>query len=81
MDVVEMAIGGENLTTTVEGRERYPVRVRYLRELRDSPEKISRVLVPTPAGSQVPLGQIAEIKLVEGPAMINSENGLLRAYV
>ncbi|MBI5573049.1 MAG: efflux RND transporter permease subunit [Elusimicrobia bacterium] len=81
MDVVEMAIGGENLTTTVEGRERYPVRVRYLRELRDSPEKIRRVLVPTPFRAQVPLGQIAEIKLVEGPAMINSENGLLRAYV
>jgi len=80
-DVIEMAIGGENLTTTVEGRERYPVRVRYLRELRDSPEKIRRVLVPTPSGSQVPLGQIAEIKLVEGPAMINSENGMLRAYV
>ncbi|MEO0223767.1 MAG: CusA/CzcA family heavy metal efflux RND transporter [candidate division WOR-3 bacterium] len=80
-DVIEMAIGGENLTTTVEGRERYPVRVRYLRELRDSPEKIRRILVPTPAGPHVPLGQIAEIRLVEGPAMINSENGLLRAYV
>lgn len=81
MDVVEMAVGGENLTTTVEGRERYPVRVRYLRELRDSPEKISRVLVPTPSGTQVPLGQIAEIRITEGPAMINSENGQLRAYV
>jgi len=80
-DVIETAIGGENLTTTVEGRERYPVRVRYLRELRDSPEKIRRVLVPTATGSQVPLGQIAEIRLVEGPAMINSENGMLRAYV
>lgn len=81
MDVVEMAIGGENLTTTIEGRERYPVRVRYLRELRDSPEKIRRLLVPTPVGSHIPLGQIAEIRLVEGPAMINSENGMLRAYV
>ncbi|MBU2568253.1 MAG: CusA/CzcA family heavy metal efflux RND transporter [Elusimicrobia bacterium] len=80
-DVIEMAIGGENLTTTVEGRERYPVRVRYLRELRDSPEKIRRVLVPTPAGNQVPLGQVAEIRLTEGPAMISSENGMLRAYV
>jgi len=80
-DVIEMAIGGENLTTTVEGRERYPVRVRYLRELRDSPEKIGRVLVPTPSGPQVPLSQLAEIRLVEGPAMINSENGMLRAYV
>jgi Cu(I)/Ag(I) efflux system membrane protein CusA/SilA len=80
-DVIEMAIGGENLTTVLEGRERYPVRVRYLRELRDSPEKIRRVFVPTPSGSQVPLGQLADIRLVEGPAMINSENGMLRAYV
>jgi Cu(I)/Ag(I) efflux system membrane protein CusA/SilA len=80
-DVIEMAIGGENLTTVFEGRERYPVRVRYFRELRDSPERIRRILVPAPTGSYIPLGQIAEIKLVEGPAMINSENGMLRAYV
>ncbi len=80
-DVIEMAIGGENLTTVFEGRERYPVRVRYFRELRDSPQKIRRILVPTSTGSYIPLGQIAEIKLVEGPAMINSENGMLRAYV
>ena len=81
MEVIEMAIGGENLTTTIEGRERYSVRVRFSRELRDSPEKIKRILVPTPSGSQVPLGQLSDIKLTEGPAMINSENGLLRAYV
>ncbi len=81
MDVIEFAIGGENITYTYEGRERYPVRVRYLRELRDSPEKIRRILVPTPTGSQIPLGQIAEVRMVEGPAMINSENGMLRAYV
>jgi Cu(I)/Ag(I) efflux system membrane protein CusA/SilA len=80
-DVIEMAIGGENLITVFEGRERYPVRVRYFRELRDSPQKIRRLLVPTSTGSYIPLGQIAEIKLVEGPAMINSENGMLRAYV
>ena len=80
-DVIEMAIGGENLITVFEGRERYPVRVRYFRELRDSPQKIRRILVPTSTGSYIPLGQIAEIKLVEGPAMINSENGMLRAYV
>jgi Cu(I)/Ag(I) efflux system membrane protein CusA/SilA len=80
-DVIEIAIGGENLTTVFEGRERYPVRVRYFRELRDSPQKIRRILVPTSTGSYIPLGQIAEIKLVEGPAMINSENGMLRAYV
>ena len=81
MDVVEMAIGGENLTTTIEGRERYPIRVRYARELRDSPDKIKRILVSTPDGKSVPLGQIAEVRLTEGPAMINSENGMLRAYV
>jgi len=80
-DVIEMAIGGENLITVFEGRERYPVRVRYFRELRDSPQKIRRLLVPISTGSYIPLGQIAEIKLVEGPAMINSENGMLRAYV
>ena len=80
-DVIEFGIGGENLTTTIEGRERYPVRVRFLRELRDSPEQIKRILVPTPSGEYIPLGQVADIRLTEGPAMINSENGMLRAYV
>ena len=80
-DVIEMGIGGENITTTVEGRERYPVRVRYLRELRDNPEALKRVFVPTPDGAQVPITQLADIYFVTGPAMINSENGLLRAYV
>ncbi len=80
-EVIEMGIGGENVTTTVEGRERYPVRVRYLRELRDSPDALSRVFVPTPGGAQVPITQLADIYFVTGPAMINSENGLLRAYV
>jgi Cu(I)/Ag(I) efflux system membrane protein CusA/SilA len=80
-DVIEMGIGGENITTTVEGRERYPVRVRYLRELRDSPEALKRVFVPTSSGAQIPISQVADIYFVTGPAMINSENGLLRAYV
>lgn len=80
-EVIEYGIGGENLTMTVEGRERYPVRVRFSRELRDSPEDIGRLLVPTGTGAYVPLGQIADIRTVEGPAMINSENGMLRAYV
>src|SRR3989338_7823747 len=80
-DVIEMAIGGENITTTVEGRERYPVRVRYARELRDSPESIKRVFVATKDGAQIPITQFADIYFVTGPAMINSENGLLRAYV
>lgn len=80
-DVIEMGIGGENVTVTVEGRERYPVRVRYPRELRDSPESLQRVFVPTPSGAQVPITQVADIYFVTGPNMINSENGLLRAYV
>ncbi|MBI5144392.1 MAG: efflux RND transporter permease subunit, partial [Candidatus Omnitrophica bacterium] len=80
-DVIEMGIGGENITVTVEGRERYPVRVRYPRELRDSPEALQRVFVPTPDGAQIPITQLADIYFVTGPNMINSENGLLRAYV
>lgn len=80
-DVIEMAIGGENITTTVEGRERYPVRVRYSRELRDNPESLKRVFVSTKDGAQIPITQLADIYFVTGPAMINSENGLLRAYV
>jgi len=75
-DVIMTAIGGENLTTTVEGRERYPVRVRYFRELRDSPEAIERIFVPTPDGAQIPLKQIARLKKVAGPQMISSENTL-----
>ncbi|MEK6715478.1 MAG: efflux RND transporter permease subunit [Candidatus Omnitrophota bacterium] len=80
-DVIEMAIGGENITTTVEGRERYPVRVRYARELRDSPESLKKVFVAAADGTQIPITQLADIYFVTGPAMINSENGLLRAYV
>ncbi len=80
-DVIEMAIGGENLITTVEGRERYPVRVRYARELRDNIDALRRVLVSTKDGTQIPISQLVDIYFVTGPAMINSENGLLRAYV
>lgn len=80
-DVIEMAIGGENLTTTVEGRERYPVRIRYARELRDNIDALRRVLVSTKDGAQIPISQLVDIYFVTGPAMINSENGLLRAYV
>jgi Cu(I)/Ag(I) efflux system membrane protein CusA/SilA len=80
-DVIEMAIGGENLTTTVEGRERYPVRVRYARELRDNIDVLRRVLISTKDGAQIPISQLVDIYFVTGPAMINSENGLLRAYV
>jgi Cu(I)/Ag(I) efflux system membrane protein CusA/SilA len=75
------AIGGENITTTIEGRERYPVNLRYPRELRDDIENLKRVLVPTPAGQHIPLIQIADIVLRSGPAMIRNENGLLVGYV
>ena len=77
--IIESAIGGESITTTVEGRERYPVSVRYARELRDDPEKLKRVLIPTMNGAQVPLGQLAEIRLTSGPAMIRDEDGQLPA--
>jgi copper/silver efflux system protein len=79
--IIESAIGGESITTTVEGRERYPVSVRYARELRDDPEKLKRVLIPTMNGAQVPLGQLAEIRLTSGPAMIRDEDGQLAGYV
>jgi len=75
------AIGGENITTTIEGRERYPVNVRYPRELRDDVEKLKRVLVPTPLGQHIPLAQLAEIRLVSGPSMLRNENGMLAGYV
>ena len=80
-DVVMSAIGGENVTTTVEGRERYPVNVRYLRDYRSDPDKLSRTFVMAPNGTQIPLGQIAEIRIVNGPAMIRDENGRLSGYV
>ncbi|NQT28967.1 MAG: efflux RND transporter permease subunit [Candidatus Saganbacteria bacterium] len=80
-DIIMTAIGGNNITTTVENRERYPIRVRYSRELRDNIEALGRILVSSPAGVRVPISQVAKIKRVMGPAMINSENGLLRAYV
>lgn len=80
-DVIETAIGGINLTWTVEGRERYPIRVRYLRELRDNFEALPKILVPTPTGAQIPISQVVDIKYVIGPAMIKSENALLVGYV
>lgn len=103
-DVIMAAIGGENVTTTIEGRERYPVNIRYPRELRDEVDKLARVLIPIPAsgvpaagaasgmgmenntasaggGASITLGQVASIRLVEGPAMIRDENGKLSGYV
>ena len=75
------AIGGENVTTTVEGRARFPVNVRYPRDLRSDLETLGRVLVMTPSGAQVPLAQVADIRTVTGPSMIRNENGLLVGYV
>jgi Cu(I)/Ag(I) efflux system membrane protein CusA/SilA len=80
-DVIMSAVGGENVTTTIEGRARFPVNVRYPRELRDDLDTLARVLVMTPAGAQVPLGQLADLKMVTGPSMIRNENGLLSGYV
>jgi Cu(I)/Ag(I) efflux system membrane protein CusA/SilA len=80
-DVVESAIGGKNVATTVEGRERYPVNVRYARELRDDLGKLRRVLVPTPTGAQVPLEQLASITLRTGPPMIKNEEGFKAGFL
>lgn len=79
--IIESAIGGENIATTIEGRERYPINVRYLRELRDDPQRLQRVLVDTPTGAQVPLAQLATLRFVNGPPMIRDENGMLAGYV
>jgi Cu(I)/Ag(I) efflux system membrane protein CusA/SilA len=80
-DVVMSAVGGENITTTVEGRERYPVNVRYLRDYRSDLDVLKRTLVMTPNGSPIPLAQIADIRFVSGPAMLRDENGRLSGYV
>jgi copper/silver efflux system protein len=81
-DVVATALGGENVTTTVEGRERYGVNVRYPRDLRDDPRAIaSQVLVPTPGGAMVPLGEVARVEITGGPPSIRTENAQLVAYI
>ena len=80
-EIIEVAIGGKTLTTTVEGRERYPVRVRYSRELRDDLDQLQHVLVPTASGAHIPLAQVAEFRFVRGPQAIKSEDTLLLGYV
>jgi Cu(I)/Ag(I) efflux system membrane protein CusA/SilA len=81
-DVVSSALGGETITTTVEGRERYGVNLRYPRDLRSDPQSIAReVLVAMPAGGTVPLGEVADIKLTRGPTTIRTENGQLAVYI
>ena len=80
-DVIATAVGGMNVTTTVEGLERYPVNIRYPRALRDNLPALRNVLVPTRGGAQVPLGQLATLRLTEGPPMIKSENARPNAWV
>ena len=80
-DVIEVALGGKNITTTVEGRERFPVRVRYQRELRDQIETIEKMLVPAADGTQIPLIEVSEIRYVRGPQVIKSEDTFLIGYV
>ncbi|HRQ04703.1 MAG TPA: CusA/CzcA family heavy metal efflux RND transporter [Nitrosomonas halophila] len=80
-DVIQSAIGGENITQTVEGLERYPVNLRYPRELRDDPQKLRRVLIPTPQGTQIPLAQVATIELNRGPASIKSEDARPNTWI
>jgi len=80
-NVLSAALGGRSLTSTVEGRQRFPVRIRYAREYRDSPEELGRVLIPTPMGAQILLGELADITFTRGPQMIRSENTFLVGYV
>ncbi len=80
-EVLEAAVGGMTLTSTVEGRERFPVRIRYARELRSSPEELKKILIPSRIGIQVPLIELADITYTRGPQMIRSENTFLNGYV
>src|SRR5437660_8806186 len=80
-DIIESAIGGKNITTTVEGRERYPVNARYARDFRQDIDALKRVLVATPTGAQVPIELLADIKYKTGPPSVRSENGKLVGFV
>ena len=80
-DIIKSAIGGMNVTQTVEGLERYPVNVRYSRELRDNPEALKRVLISTPTGAQIPISQVADIEFTKGPPGIKSENAKRTAWI
>ncbi len=80
-EILQVAVGGMTLSTSVEGRERFPLRVRYARELRDNPEDLKRILVPSMNGVQIPLGEVADIDYTRGAQMIRSENTFLVGYV
>jgi len=79
--IIGSAVGGMQLGNTVEGRERFPIRVRYAREFRDDPEDLKNILIPTPGGAQIPLGNLVDIQYTRGPQMIKSENTFLVGYV
>ena len=80
-DVIQSAIGGMNISTSVEGRERYPINLRYPREFRDTPDKLKRILIPTSRGEQIPLAQLANISISKGPPVIKSENARPNVWV
>ncbi len=80
-DVIQTAIGGMNISQSVEGLERYPINLRYGRELRDTPEKLKRVLIPTPRGEHIPLAQLASVNIKKGPSVIKSENARPNVWV
>ncbi len=80
-EVIMSAVGGMNITYTVEGLERYPINLRYGSELRDTPEKLRRILIPTPTGAHIPITQVADIRIVKGPPVIKSENARNSAFV
>jgi Cu(I)/Ag(I) efflux system membrane protein CusA/SilA len=80
-DIIMTAVGGMNITQIVEGRERYPVNLRYGSELRDTPEKLRRILIPTSTGAQIPITQVADIRIVKGPPVVKSENARNNAWI
>jgi len=80
-DVIMTAVGGMNVSETIEGLERYPINIRYGRELRDSVSKLKRVLIPTPSGAQIPITQVADISIRRGPPVIKSENSRMSAWI
>jgi len=80
-EVLTAAVGGLTVSQTIEGRERYAINLRYAREFRDDPEALSRVLVPTPGGAQIPISQLAELKFITGPPMLRNEDGFMVSFV
>ncbi|WP_431064801.1 efflux RND transporter permease subunit [Methylotuvimicrobium sp.] len=79
--VLTAAVGGQTVSRTIEGRERYAINLRYAREFRDNPEALSRVLVPTPGGAQVPISQLASLEFISGPPMLRNEDGFMVSFV